>query len=243
MSGCFRIYLATSRTSGKSYIGKTSRSIDARWQEHKRARKSMLPFHKAIRKYGADDFVVKEIALVDNKEEMDRLEKFWILELKTYIKDFGYNLSFGGDGGGHPTEDVIEKHRANSLKRGPSRKDVNTSDIVALYTSGMSLIEISDRLGCSKFLVRHRLLKAEVPRRPASKRIHPSNRKGELAARYKHSILTPYIISLYHEGLSLTEIGKRVSLSRAAVTERLKSKNIPIRRSGGMYGFNQHIAA
>ena len=50
------IYLITNLLNNKKYIGKTTQSIEERWQEHiydsKRKKCETRPLYRAIRKYG-----------------------------------------------------------------------------------------------------------------------------------------------------------------------------------------------
>ena len=96
------IYMATSKTSGKSYIGQTMR-FKKRKIEHKRdsfnvnSKEYNTHFHRAIRLYGFQDFTWKILA--DNI----LLEKLNLEEiLAIYIYDTfyeGYNMTIGGDRG------------------------------------------------------------------------------------------------------------------------------------------------
>lgn len=91
------IYMWTSKTSNKSYIGKTKYSAEKRLIEHITStnKGSKYHFHRAIRKYGVDDFMFTELEQIfkcDNDSE-----KYWIEYYDTYNK--GYNMTKGGDGG------------------------------------------------------------------------------------------------------------------------------------------------
>jgi hypothetical protein len=88
----------TSFTSGKSYIGKTSKSINERFKEHiLDSVNSERHFHRAIRKYGFEDFTSK--ILEDNipNDQIDNREIYWIEYYDTFNN--GYNMTKGGDGG------------------------------------------------------------------------------------------------------------------------------------------------
>lgn len=55
----------------------------------------------ALRKYGEDNFsfeILEEINEELGRDYLNEREKFYIQEYKTYIRDGGYNLTFGGDG-------------------------------------------------------------------------------------------------------------------------------------------------
>jgi group I intron endonuclease len=128
------IYMAYNTTADgktKYYIGKTKRPLWARKASHKcDANKGVIRshFYSAIRKYGWDSFkwhilmpTVKEDA------EMDNCEKFLIALFKSDNREFGYNLTAGGDGGRGRGKELIftAEHRANisKAKKGCKRPD------------------------------------------------------------------------------------------------------------------------
>ena len=95
-----KIYKHTCNINNKSYIGKTKRDIDTRFNEH--IRRSLREdtrlshFEYALRKYGEDNFTSE--LLQDNiKDEIanDR-EIYWIEYYDTFNN--GYNMTKGGDG-------------------------------------------------------------------------------------------------------------------------------------------------
>ena len=61
-------------------------------------------------------------------EELSQLEVQWILNLHSYDRQLGYNASFGGDGGGIPTEDPREvtKEKASDVGEDGSRPNLNS---------------------------------------------------------------------------------------------------------------------
>lgn len=89
------IYLITNKVNGKKYVGQ-SIDIEERWKRHICAsKKSEFHIHRAIRKYGIDnfDFSILEECPVD---KLDEREIYWISELDTYNN--GYNMTLGGEG-------------------------------------------------------------------------------------------------------------------------------------------------
>lgn len=96
------IYKVTCLVTGKIYIGKTETSAQDRWKGHCRAAfleshgDYNFPFHRAIRKYGKENFKVEEIEEVEDSEELKEREKFWINKFDSYYN--GYNSTLGGDG-------------------------------------------------------------------------------------------------------------------------------------------------
>ena len=95
------IYVHTNTVNGKSYVGQTTRSMSARWGKHLTA--ARLPHHpgysaliaKAIRKYGADIFEHQVLSIARSAQELDNLEKVWIILLQTK-QPLGYNITTGG---------------------------------------------------------------------------------------------------------------------------------------------------
>lgn len=96
------IYKYTS-PSGKSYIGQTIHP-HRRHLQHINCSKdqSNLPFHLALKKYGAENMRYEVLATVDIDDEvefhkrLDFLERFYIRKFDTYCN--GYNLTEGGSG-------------------------------------------------------------------------------------------------------------------------------------------------
>ena len=84
--------------SGKSYIGQTIKSLAARKRQHESdaRRGSPLPFHAAIRKYGAENISWKIIARADNIAALNAAEISAIAEHNT-IAPNGYNANTGGE--------------------------------------------------------------------------------------------------------------------------------------------------
>lgn len=109
------IYKITNKINRYIYIGQTIHSLDCRWKNHIRAanRGSKVYFHKAIKKYGKDNFIVEQIAEANSKEELNKLE---INLIKQYdcLAPNGYNTSTGGEGGNNfcnnPNIALIKKH-------------------------------------------------------------------------------------------------------------------------------------
>lgn len=108
------VYCATS-PSGKQYVGQTKRSVEARWKEHlvdAHGLDRCKALNGAIRKYGADAFVVKTIAYA-LPWLLDEMEARMIEELRTVVPQ-GYNIKLGGCTSPH-NEDTKAKIRAKLI--------------------------------------------------------------------------------------------------------------------------------
>lgn len=98
----YTIYIHTSKITGKSYVGYTltKKTAERRWLEHcKNADEgSDCVFHKAIRKYGKEEWLHEILQQQVNSEDVLEVEKFWIKEKRSHCSESGYNMTFGGDG-------------------------------------------------------------------------------------------------------------------------------------------------
>ena len=100
-----RIYCITCLVNGKMYIGQTVQLLDNRWRRHvlSTQRGSDHKFHRAIRKYGEENFTVEEVMTVSAptkeilKKKLDYVEMRLIKRFNTKID--GYNSTDGVDGG------------------------------------------------------------------------------------------------------------------------------------------------
>lgn len=87
------IYKVTNKINGKVYIGQ-SVDIGRRWRQHMTA-KDDIYFHKAIQKYGVENFEWEVIEQC-KKKDLDAREIYWIEYYDSFNK--GYNCTKGGEG-------------------------------------------------------------------------------------------------------------------------------------------------
>lgn len=93
------VYLATNLVNGKVYVGQTvilSKRITQHLCESRHSPK--VPFHRAIAKYGRDNFTFEEIGTAVTQEELNNLEAVWILSIGSHRTRVGYNRRLGGGG-------------------------------------------------------------------------------------------------------------------------------------------------
>ena len=88
------IYKITNKINGKVYIGQ-SVDIGRRWRQHMTAEDDSY-FHKAIQKYGVENFEWEVIEQC-KKKDLDEREIYWIEYYDSFNK--GYNCTKGGDVG------------------------------------------------------------------------------------------------------------------------------------------------
>lgn len=119
------VYLAYNKINGKSYIGKTIKSLLFRKQEHIKYAKDNRPFHNAIKKYGENAFIWRVLFKSNDEKELNKMEIRFIKKLNTKIPN-GYNLAKGGQGvsGVAISESVkqILREKANEQFNDPIKK-------------------------------------------------------------------------------------------------------------------------
>lgn len=94
------IYKATNIFNGKIYIGQTTQKMSDRKTDHKlKAIKhnSQNYFHRAIRKYGIDNFNWEIIDTAKDRDELNEKEKYWIEYYNSINYNIGYNSKTGGN--------------------------------------------------------------------------------------------------------------------------------------------------
>ena len=93
------IYLLTSQTENKKYVGLTRRPIQTRISSHKK-QAAKTPgtegsLQEAINAFGIDDFTIETLETVDTLGELSKQEKHYIKYYDT-LKPNGYNDNRGG---------------------------------------------------------------------------------------------------------------------------------------------------
>ena len=117
------IYCATCLPTGKWYFGQTGGTISERWRHHiySAQRSSDHKFHRAIRKYGEENFLVEEVMFVEAPTKEELKAKLDYIEIRLIRKfdtrKHGYNSTDGGDGGLLGYSFTEETKRKISLSR------------------------------------------------------------------------------------------------------------------------------
>lgn len=126
-NNCCGIYLIRNTLNNKIYVGQ-SVDIKRRAQEHMRAgqpekysikseRDSNTPIHRAMQKYGIQNFTISVLEECSREQLNDR-ERYWIAILKATDSNIGYNLGLGGQ------DNFALKGETHSQAK-LSQKDVN----------------------------------------------------------------------------------------------------------------------
>lgn len=105
------IYSIKNEITQDIYVGKTTKSIEERFQRHIYNSRygSKTHLHRSIRKYGETNFTISLIEEVDD-DILNQREIYHIQEIKPH-----YNMTSGGDGG--LTFSITEEYRESCRKK------------------------------------------------------------------------------------------------------------------------------
>ena len=108
------IYLITNLINGKKYVGLTTTTVEARWASHKCQSSTCTYLHKALSKYGHENFKIEELVSSWDKEFLEALETYFIMTLDC-IAPRGYNLTSGG--GFHGKQSKITRNKKSKFHK------------------------------------------------------------------------------------------------------------------------------
>lgn len=92
------IYRVVCKINNKCYIGITKHKLNKRKNQHLNLashHNSQTIFHKALRKYGAENFVWEIIEYVDNRSDAEKKEIYYIEQYNSLYTANGYNTANG----------------------------------------------------------------------------------------------------------------------------------------------------
>ena len=120
----WKVYVHRNRKNGKRYVGITSKANPEHRWNHGRGYKENPHFRDAINKYGWNNF--DHIILFDGLDEVGAKSKEveLIAKWKTNDRNFGYNMTVGGDGtkGHSPSSETRAKLSKARLKENLSEE-------------------------------------------------------------------------------------------------------------------------
>ena len=95
----YYLYTITDTLNSKVYVGQTVRP-QKRWSQHKTYAKRNKPvqyIHRAMAKYGVDNFVFEIIVTCKSVDDANELETALIKQYDSRNKERGYNIAPGGE--------------------------------------------------------------------------------------------------------------------------------------------------
>lgn len=141
-----KIYKYTNKINGKSYIGQTIRPISIRNQRHLTDAKNndSLMFHRAINKYGIENFELTILEDNINEDMLDSREIYWIKYYDTYyLNNNGYNMTEGGAWGNAPRK--LSDFNILKIKDELLHTDMSITDIAKKYNVSVSAVSDINR--------------------------------------------------------------------------------------------------
>ena len=201
------IYRAISKTSGKVYVGKTTKTLEKRKYQHlyESRRGCQFKLHRAIRLYGEDDFLWEILETINSGDDLGIREVYWVSLFDSFRN--GYNLTLGDEGapGWKAPDSFKEKCRISSTGRKHSE---SAKEKVRLFQTGIKRsLETKEKLRLGK------IGKKKTPEHIAKMRAASTGKKLSDEAKKK--------VSDFQRGLKRSdETKKRVSM---AVTEHMKN--------------------
>jgi len=183
------------------YIGQTIFSLEKRRYDHEWeavSNNSSHFFHRALRKYGLENFDWQVIDKGFSTKDLNDKERWWIQFYKSFDPKFGYNMKLGGEGGGKSTEIVREKLRSSRKEYHPSEQ---TKQKLRLAQLGKKHSDETKK-------------KMSVSSKGISKSTEHRNHIAESRKGIHHSDLARQRMSLSHKGKKLSqETRMKISIS------------------------------
>ena len=131
------IYKYTNKIDGLNYIGQTSTTLKRRDEKHLNQLNDNTYFHRALKKYGRENFDL--VILEDNipLDKIDEREIFWIKQFESYYKTGkGYNMTKGGKWG-NSSQKIIHDEEIKDLIL---NTDLTFQEIADLFNVSLSCI-------------------------------------------------------------------------------------------------------
>lgn len=129
------IYKFTNKINHKTYIGQTTQTLEQRVNKHLSQLNDETYFHRALKKYGIQNFNIEIIEKNIPLNELDNREIYWIKYFNSYYtSNQGYNLTKGGQWGA-----------SSQLLCGSSEQEIK--DLI--QNSSLTFQQIGDQFGVS----------------------------------------------------------------------------------------------
>lgn len=148
-------YLITNLITGRVYVGITRNALHTRWRQHLYVayRGVNTSLAKAIRKYGAAAFSVEEIACAATHEDLLILECLLIAQYQATSREFGYNLTDGGESRAKQTAEWSARQSAAATGR--KHTDETKSKLSRLMKGHVNSPETVEKIKIAKIGYRH----------------------------------------------------------------------------------------
>lgn len=124
------IYKHTNLINGKSYIGYTSKGLEARWNQHindsNKNKQKVNKFHEALRQYSKENWNSQVLFVCLDIKFLKQMEVVFIEEYQTHLN--GYNSNKGGSGVPEHSESTKVKLKNKRKGRTPNLGNVHSEE-------------------------------------------------------------------------------------------------------------------
>ena len=116
------IYAITHVPTGRYYIGQTRTRVKQRWASHlsdarKKGSRANCVIDRVIAAHPMSEFAFEVITQAESQEQLDNLERLWIIVTNSRTSGVGLNARHGGDGGGKISAESCLKMRESAKRR------------------------------------------------------------------------------------------------------------------------------
>lgn len=232
----YQVYVIVNKLNGKMYVSSTERELKIRWQKHlaKTNEGSLCTLHKAIRKYGQDNFDIRMIEEYPTREAMLQGEVGWIAYFDTYKSPYGYNDTPGGDGGntnGGKTFSEewklnMAKSSAGKIKLSGRRFTEETElEICKLYVEDkISTTKLAKKFDCYSSLIIDILNRNNIVRRVFGKSVENGKKRQKFSDEIEIKIC-----DLYQMGnVSRTDLATQFNCGKTTIRQILIKHNVQL---------------
>lgn len=103
----YLVYKITNTINNKIYIGQTTETIEKRFKRHCGYQLNDNTYlHRAMKKYGIENFIIEKIDCATNQEELNEKEFYWIHYYNSDVDGYNLKSSIGKCGG-----DTLSNHK------------------------------------------------------------------------------------------------------------------------------------
>lgn len=232
----YQVYAVVNQTNGKMYVGSTERELKVRWQKHfaKTNEGSLCTLHKAIRKYGRDNFDIRMIEEYPSRETMLAGEIDWIAYFDTYKSPYGYNDTPGGEGGNTNGGKRFSEEWKLGMSKGSAGKaklsirrftEEIEQEICRLYAKDkVSTTKLAQQFDCYSSLIIDILNRNGIARRIFGKSIENGRKHQKFSFEVEIEIC-----NLYQSGnVSRTDLAAQFGCGKTTIRQILVKHNIKL---------------
>ncbi len=201
------IYKATNKINDKVYVGQTVQSLRIRKSRHIYDANNGCDFnfHRAIRKYGINNFEWVIIRICNNINELNAFEQYYILYYDSM--DNGYNLKSGGRNGFLSEETKAKISKNNTRPMLGKHLSTETKEKLRQARLGSKHSDVTKEL-MSKNSTKYWLGKKLSKEHCENLRIAHINKKASVEAREKMSIAKLNMSDKTRKKMSKAKSGK-----------------------------------